>query len=409
MDSLYLNTSTTALQYVDITAPLKAQLTSINSAITTLQGLTTNDSITTFQDIEDNFDTLESSKLNQSVYNDTISPQITSILASISTLQGLQDGDIVSFASIDESITGLQTNINTKQNIIDVNNKLNSSLLNRDDSLVHCDVTSSINTSLSGLQTNINAKQNIIDVNNKLNSSLLNRDDSLVHCDVTSSLTTSLNNINTSISALSSYDIAQSALNTGYTNSIATLSSYDTAQTAINASQTATNTAQATTNTTLQTNIDNIDLSSKHDVIDINNKLAISNIDLTGSDLINMDYSTGSLTTKLNSLQTNIDNVKTKTEDLSSGTFATNILTYTYNEENIFMNDLISNNVFELDLTINTPINNKTYVQKIIIDALEFKGYSNVLRINNETVEIKYEDGDLAINLAPIAGYSMLM
>ena len=56
LNSLYLDLSTTNLQYVDITAPLKAQITSINSAISTLQGLTSNDTISTFQDIEDNFD-----------------------------------------------------------------------------------------------------------------------------------------------------------------------------------------------------------------------------------------------------------------------------------------------------------------------------------------------------------------
>jgi hypothetical protein len=113
LNSLYVDLSTTALQYVDITAPLKAQITGINQAISTLQNLTSNDTISTFQDIEDNFDALQLSKLDLSVYDVTIAPQIQSFLNSISTLQGLQDGDIVSFATINNSLTNLT---NTKQN-----------------------------------------------------------------------------------------------------------------------------------------------------------------------------------------------------------------------------------------------------------------------------------------------------
>jgi hypothetical protein len=73
------------------------------------------------------------------------------------------------------------------------------------------------------------------------------------------------------------------------------------------------------------------------------------------------------------------------------------------------MNQLINNNPFELDLTLASPANNKTYKQKLIIDCLEFKAYVNILKINNEVVEIKYLDGDSVINLAPISGYSNIL
>ena len=72
------------------------------------------------------------------------------------------------------------------------------------------------------------------------------------------------------------------------------------------------------------------------------------------------------------------------------------------------MNQLISNNSFELNLTIAGVSNGKNYKQKIFIDALQFKGYVNVLKINNEVVEIKHENGDTNINLEPILGYSMI-
>lgn len=73
------------------------------------------------------------------------------------------------------------------------------------------------------------------------------------------------------------------------------------------------------------------------------------------------------------------------------------------------MDQLISNNVFELDLTIASHTNNKSYNQKLIINAVEFKGYVNILKINNETVEIKHKDGDTNINLVTIAGYSIII
>ena len=231
LDSSLLDLTTTSLQYVDITSNLKVQLTNITNAISTLQGLQNND-ITSFQTIEDNFDTLALQKLNQSVYDVTIAPQITSILSSISTLQGLQDGDIVSFASINSSITNLT---NTKQPIIDVNNKLNSSLINRDDSLQYVDISTSLATSLTTLQTNIdNAQGTVYDINNKLDSSFLNRDDNLQYFDINTSLTSQLSTINTSITNLNNYDTAQTILNGGYTTDINTLNTFKDSQTIIN-------------------------------------------------------------------------------------------------------------------------------------------------------------------------------
>jgi hypothetical protein len=165
LNSLYLDLSTTALQYIDITTPLKAQLTNINSAISLLQGT----DVTTIETISDNFESLETS--------------LTAVQNSVSTLQGLQNGDIVSFAAINSSITNLT---NTKQPLIDLGNKLDSSLLNRDDNLQYVDVSASISDLLTGVQTNIDAKQNTLNnSSNKLPISYVDLTGrSLAHVDV---------------------------------------------------------------------------------------------------------------------------------------------------------------------------------------------------------------------------------
>jgi hypothetical protein len=122
LNSLYIDMNTTALQYVDVTAPLKAQITAINSAISTLQGITSNDTISTFQNIEDNFDLLEANKVDLTVYT----PQITNILETLTTLGALQNGDLVSFANINTSLDLLT---NGKQPLINSENELSSLLL----------------------------------------------------------------------------------------------------------------------------------------------------------------------------------------------------------------------------------------------------------------------------------------
>ena len=256
---------------------LKIPLTNITNAINTLQSLTTNDSITSFQTIEDNFDTLEATKLDKSVYDDTIAPEIVNINSALSTMQSLQAGDVTSFNTINTNITNLT---NTKHPLITSGAKLNSDLLNRNDNLQYVDISSSLQTKLDSLDSDIALKNDVIDGSNKL--AIANVDlgvSALSYVDISSSLQTKLNALDTSISGLSSYDVAQTTQNTSFTNSIAshattlsTLTSADTAQTTINTNvansisvldtfksdQETLNTVQATTNSTLQTNIDNV-------------------------------------------------------------------------------------------------------------------------------------------------------
>ena len=707
LNSLYLDLSTTNLKYVDITEPLKAQISSITSAISTLQGLTSNDTISTFQDIEDNFDSLNLNKLDKSVYDDTVAPEIININNAISTLQSLQSGDVTSFNTINNNITNLT---NTKQNIIDGTNKLNASLLNLDNNLVYADYPSSINNKMISLDLDIATKQNIIDGTNKLNASLLNLDNNLLYADYPSSINNKMTALDASISTLSATDVSQGILNTSLqtqinTNntSISDLETFQTSQTSTNANlqsslsdletfetaQTSTNanlqssissletfeTAQTSTNANLQANLAahtsaiselspewtvnnlfsdfvanmpalnesrptmnfqingedykviqssffgffdsgtqnlNTDTLSVQNLFDADHSSAsyarlgyqnnwwvddndvlvryttaqydgsgtyvggLSQLDIdsnayagefieiqtpkyftptevvfyavntiqmpitvhllgsnnntdyeliqsltntaslsvshtisnaskfktfkfvfaqagthpgialtgitlagTGSNSLfssvekiasletfqseqetlnstnataittlqtNIDNNSTALTALQNAditLQTNIDNNSTDITSLqnaditlqtnidnidlsskldvvayqppkidtisSGGTFASDVLTYDYDESTIFMNQLSSNNVFGLSLNILSPANNKTYKQKIIIDCLQYKGYVNALTINTEAVEIKYLNGDIGINLAPISGYSNIL
>ena len=166
------------------------------------------------------------------------------------------------------------------------------------------------------------------------------------------------------------------------------------------------NTNLQTADTNLQSNIDTnttaiASLQSADTVLQ-------SNIDTNSTAIASLQTADTVLQTNIDT-KLNLDDYQPKIDTVSSGTFASNSLDYTFDEATIYMNQLSTSAPFELNLTISNPSNNKTYKQKIIIDCLEFKGYVNLLQVNNETVEIKYLDGDSAINLAPIAGYSNIM
>ena len=289
------------LQYVDVTSSIQTQINNINSNISLLQGTDT----TIISDIQANFDTHDAS--------------ITANTNAISTLQGLQDGDVISFQNINNSITNLT---NTKHPLIDTNNKLNSSLLNRDDNLQHIDITSSLQTKLNNLDVDIATKQNVIDNANKLDATLLNLNNNLQYADYGSSVTTKFASIDNQIVSLSNNDVNQVNTNTNLQNQINTnasaitdLETFETNQLATNTTlqnninlkqNTLTNSSsvafvditsglQSSLNT-LQNNIDNIDLSSKQDVL------------INASNLSYVDITSG-LQSSLNTLQNNIDNL----------------------------------------------------------------------------------------------------
>jgi hypothetical protein len=348
------------LQYVDITSGLQAQLLTINNSISTLQTLQNGDT-TSFATIQDNFDTLELSKLDKTVYDNTIAPEIVTLSNAISTLQALQDGDIVSFNSINNSLTNLT---NTKHPLITTDSKLNSSLLNRDDSLQYVDVTSSIQTKLNSVDSSIATKQNIINVANKIE--IANVDFGLLHplsyVDIIMPLQSQLNSFDSSITTLTATDVAQTGVNTNLQNSINTNATDIVTLQGINATQ-------ATTNTTLQTNIDAIDLTgiatNATDIVTlqgINTTQATTNttlqsnidaIDLTGivtnaTDIVTLQGINTTQATTNATLQSNIDAI-----DLTGiATNATDIVTLQgINATQANTNTTLQSNIDAIDLT----------------------------------------------------------
>ena len=421
------------LMFVDVTGSIQGSINSINSNIALLQGVDTS----IIDDIQDNFTTLDSS------INEVITAN-TNNYNAISTLQSLQSGDVTSFNNINTSITNLT---NTKQNLITSESKLNSSLLNRDDNLQYVDINSSLTSELSTLQTNIDTKQNIIDGSNKVSISNVNLGShALSHIDIATPLQAQLTSINNSISSLSTADVNQVTSNTSFSDSI---NSLNTSVTSLIAKDTQIDTSL----NTLVSDLNGIDLTgiannsssitsliAKDIQIDtsLNTILSQQSTNVTNISTNTSDIATNvtNITTNASDIATNVTNISTNASGIatnSSGitalqssvdaisskivpidntlnyTTPSNTLTHTYNAENIFLNTLDDNNVITMDLTITSPQNHKSYLQNVIIDCLEFKGYIHTLNINGSPVEIKYKDGDSAINLAPIAGYSTII
>ena len=113
--------SGSSLQYVDISSNLQAQLTTMNNAISTLEGLQAGD-VTSFQTIQDNFDTLETlvnskqneitsgSKLSSSLVDYSTSPlrfiDISSNLqAQLDNLASQSGGSSIPSISYDSNTT----------------------------------------------------------------------------------------------------------------------------------------------------------------------------------------------------------------------------------------------------------------------------------------------------------------
>jgi len=434
LNSLYIDMSTTSLQYCDITAPLKSQLTAITNSISTLQNLQNGD-VSSFETIQDNFDSLELLKLNKTVYDETIVPQITSILSAISTLQSLQDGDITSFTTIQNSITNLT---NTKQNVLNSGNKLSSDFLDvSGSSLQWCDTSSSISALITAgvtAQTAGVAAQDIVNsAQTTTNTSVAN----------TLSAQATTNTSNAAIlSGLSAYDVAQTENNITVNSLISTLNTNVSSlvnkdielETDLNALTTDiqynTNfrengvfydyriTTNANDIVDLQTNTS----TNANDIGDLqtNTSTNTTNIDKNAQDIqyntnfrengVFYDYR---ITTNANSivgLQTNIDNIKSKIEPFALTTNyddTINKITHTYDETNLYVNPLDDNLLLDFHLTIPNVTNGNNYKQILYINCLEFKSYVNKILINDTEYEIKHKDSEV-INLAPIAGYSMI-
>ena len=86
-----------------------------------------------------------------------------------------------------------------------------------------------------------------------------------------------------------------------------------------------------------------------------------------------------------------------------------NVIAHTFDEKNLFIEVLDDNYLMQLNLMIDNVTNNINYKQVIVINCEAHKSYVNTLTINSVATEIKYRDGDININLAPIANYSVII
>lgn len=261
LSSSLVDYSSSALRYVDITSNLQSQLTNITGAISTLQSLQNGD-IQTFQDIQSNFDTLDttvSGKVNKS--GDTMTGNLvfgadakikydsgtagyvlTSDNQGNLTLQqpsatGSGGYDSISYDAPTTTTTildttkltslkfsgdsSIQTTAFTSTKDSNLSGALTAISALQTDNTTNISNISTLQNNVSSLTSTVGGKQNTIDSSNKLASSNIDYSASplqYVDSGITQNLSTSLSGLSSSISALQSSDTTQ-------TNNISTLSS----------------------------------------------------------------------------------------------------------------------------------------------------------------------------------------
>jgi len=354
--------------------------------------------ILTKEDIISDTNKIEISNVENLQSNlNTLTANISSNISNITTTNNNIDTLIAADVIINNQITNLQTsditlqnNINLKQNII--------TLLNSDkifDVLMNDTVDNLLNildTNISALET---TKQTKFTALNKLPSNLINRNDNLQFVDVSSSIQSQIDTINSNITLLqgvdtsvindiqSNFDQLDSSINTNTTNITNNLNAISTLQslqngdiTSFNSINTSLSNLQNTKQNTItgvskldsnllnrNDNLQYIDISSslqnklnsidanivlKNNIIDVNNKLAIDNIDLTGSNLVNMDYG-NSMVSKLSLIDTSISSLlSVNTSQLSTNTNFTNSIN---NLETFDTNQSTLNNGYDTSIS----------------------------------------------------------
>ena len=389
------------------------------------------------------------------LYDTTNTTNISNLQSSVSTnstgITALVNSDILH----DSQITTLQANIDLKNDLISLSNLLDSSVVF--DSTQNDTLQNIISTLDANITTLDSGKHPTIDGANKLQSSLIDMTSSpLQYVDITTPLVAQLSVITNAISTLQGlqdgdvvsfetisdnfdtlellkldktvYDDTIAPQITSILASISTLqglqdgdvvsfasiqSDISTLQADVSALETD-DSAQDILISTLQSDVSALETAdSAQDTLISTLQSSVST--LNSYDVAQTSLNTGytnqlnSHSTSITDLQSNIDAISSKIEPIASHTYddTINKITHTYDEKTMHIDPLDDSNLMELDLTIASPENGNNYVQKIIINCLEFKSYVNTIKINGVLTEIKHQNGE-TINLAPIAGYSMI-
>lgn len=220
--------------------------------------------------------------------NNSITSINTDILANTSDI-ALNTTDIGTNQS---DIATLQSEILTKQDIIDVSNNLPSSV-----------VSTNVNDSPSTLNVVL---QDLRDVNDTQSTSISNISSSI------SNLTNSIASNDTEILALQNQDTthsnAISTINSNISSINTTLSGKQDTIVSLDSSL-INDVSENDTLNNIIVRIDN-DIATKQDIIDASNKVAIVNVDLSGSNLVYADYGS-SVNSKFASLDGQISTLTT--------------------------------------------------------------------------------------------------
>ena len=454
----FVDLSGSSLSYIDISSNLQAQLTSINNAISTLEGLQQGD-ITSFQTIQDNFDTLETLvNSKQNILNGTTNKlpisyvdlsgsalnfvDITSPLqAQLDNLTGGSGVPSISYDAV-TSTTTISNNTNVTKIIFsgDSSEQITAFTTAKNTQLsTNTSNITSINGRVTIAETNITTNTNAIalkqdalnDSTNKLPLSHVDLTGTpLSFVDISSSLDTQLSDINSAISALQTSDNGQTTSITDLTNSVNTLT--NTKQDVISGSNLVSSQYVSYNATNVKTELDaiNTSLSSKANTSSLSSYAPINNPTFTGTisgitksmvglgnvdDVSDADKPVSSATqTALNlkanlsaPIFTNFVQVPRIFENIQSTwtSFSSNILTFNYaNGSILFFNGLTSATNFNLTLTNVNPNNdtNESFTFSLIIDTATHKAYANTITINGTNRTLRSLGGSLSVNSSSV-------
>jgi trimeric autotransporter adhesin len=429
-----------SLSYIDISSNLQQQLTNINNSISTLQTLQNGD-ITSFQTIQDNFDTLETLvNTKQDIINDTTNllpssniDYSTSALRFVNINSNLQEqlnsissqvgGAVIPSISYDSNnttttisditiIDTLEFLDNTQQTTAFTDIKDSKITTNEANiGLLDTRLTTAENTIITNT-SDILLKNDIIDINNKLSIGLIDLETSALNYvdnGLTQNISTSIGELNTSMAALQTSDESQTTSINNLTTTVNNLQ--NNKQDIISGSNLVSSDYTSYNATTVKLELDSINtsLSNKVNTSTLTSYAPLNNPTFTGTvggltksmvGLSNVDNTSdtnkplSTATTNALNLKANINNqeftgyIQTPRifENIMSSytSFTSNVLTYDYaNGSILYFGGLTTATNFRLDLLNVNPNNetNRSFTFSLIINTVSYKAYVNDFRL----------------------------
>jgi trimeric autotransporter adhesin len=400
----YVDLSGSNLIYADYASSINTKFTSLDNQISTLTTLQNGD-VANFVAIDDNFTALDTQITN--ITNAIVNvPYLDNVVSDVQgQIDGLISSNLPSLTYDSPSTTTTISN-NTKVSTLIFSGDLSQQTTAF--TTAHGSELSTATSNISTLQgemttaqtdivtntTNINLKQDVIDVNNKL--PIANVDlsgSSLVNMDYNSSVSTKFTNIDSSLSS-------QSTLNTSFTNDISTLNSVKqdvlSSGNKLNPQFIQCSGAGELTSTKTQylSSID-ADIATK-----FTNKADVDNQTFTGTITIPNLLLTGPVSTK--SIAENIAS--------SFTSFASNILTYAFTNNSIlYFSGLTANTNFKMVLT-SVPTNTyQTQTFSLLINVGTYKAFANTCSVNGTDYTLIANGGLANVDVASVSTSGLIL